>query len=121
MSDAELVDTPQNKLKLKNFHRQFKQAEKEGFDGAIAFARESMLSLPSEIHYRVYLEMADLAKRQHEYDLADRYYNHVHKLEPRAAQGWLDHAKLEEEGGDLARCGRLLTMGLTYCRYNEVR
>jgi len=119
MSEAELVETPQNKAMFKAFHRQFKQTEKEGLDRALAFARESMLSLPAEIHYRVYLEMADLAKREHEYQLAARHYDHVHQLEPRAAQGWLDHAKLEEEGGDLDRCGRLLTTGLTYCRFNE--
>ena len=40
-------------------------------------------------------------------------------MEPYAPQGWLEHAKLEEECGDMKRCEKIMDLGLEFCRFNE--
>jgi len=109
--------------------------EKEGFQAAKDFALSSLSLLPEKIHWKVYLQMADLAKRENLLREAHRYYKKVNKLQPYASQGWLEHAKMEEECGDLEKCRvsefaipnisvnfsfkKILATGLTYCTYNE--
>eukprot|EP01102_Stenamoeba_stenopodia_P016364 TRINITY_DN5718_c0_g3_i1.p1 TRINITY_DN5718_c0_g3~~TRINITY_DN5718_c0_g3_i1.p1 ORF type:complete len:1434 (-),score=333.17 TRINITY_DN5718_c0_g3_i1:126-4427(-) len=115
----ELSLSPTTKLKFKAFFRQFKLKEKEGFQAAKDFALSSLSLLPEKIHWKVYLQMADLAKRENLLREAHRYYKKVNKLQPYASQGWLEHAKMEEECGDLEKCRRILATGLTYCTYNE--
>ena len=101
---ASLTESPNSKLKFKNFYRQFKHKEKEGFDAALQFAKESLTCLPEKIHYRVYLEIADLAKRENRIREAQQYYTMVNEQQPTIVQGWLEHAKMEEECGHLDRC-----------------
>jgi hypothetical protein len=62
-------------------------------------------TLPTKIRWRVFLELADLAKREHELDDARALYQKVNALEPHAKEGWLEWAKMEEvrrrEGGEI--------------------
>lgn len=44
-----------------------------------------------------------------------RLYAIVHELQPFASQGWLEHAKMEEECGDMLECQSLLARGLAHC------
>ena len=53
-------------------------------------------TLPTKIRWRVFLELADLAKREHELDDARALYQKVNALEPHAKEGWLEWAKMEE-------------------------
>ena len=39
----------------------------------------------------------------------------MHNLQPLAAQGWLEHAKTEEEVGDFRTSMALLLRGLSFC------
>jgi hypothetical protein len=47
-----------------------------------------------QVHWRVYLEMAELSKRENKFDDARRLYRKVTKLQPYACSGWLEYAKV---------------------------
>jgi tetratricopeptide (TPR) repeat protein len=71
------------------------------------------------IHWKIAMELADLAKRQNHVPRARRWYERAHELERGASQVWIEHAKMEEECGELLRCEELMTQGLAYCELNE--
>lgn len=116
---SELVESPTTKQIYKQFFKQFKMTEKEGLAAAQEFAEQNLKLLPQKVHWKVYLELADLAKRENSLKLARKFYRSVIRLQPYASQGWLEYAKMEEECGQLDRCAEILTAGLSYCPYNE--
>ena len=65
------------------------------------------------------MEIADLAKRENLVDEAAYWFHKVNQLQPFASQGWLEHAKMEEECGRLETCQGILQTGLRFCPYNE--
>ena len=79
-----------------------------------------MQRLPSKVHWRIRLEMADLAKRENKFPLARTNFRMVTQLQPYAAQGWLEFSRMEDECGNLQRCQSILRQGLEFCPYNEV-
>jgi len=116
---GELVETAVDKTKFKEFFKVFKQREKESYAAAAEFAQSCLVSHPRSIHWRICLELADLAKRQDMLQEARHLFEMVHELEPLAHQGWLEHAKMEEEFGKLVQCERILLQGLQHCSENE--
>lgn len=75
---GELVESPTTRLNYKIFYRNFKQIEKEdGFKAAVAFATKHLAVLPKKVHWRVYLELADMAKRENMLEQARDYYMKV--------------------------------------------
>lgn len=116
---SELVESPTTKQTYKQFFKQFKAKEKDGLLPAQEFAEQNLKQLPVKVHWKVYLELADLAKRENSLKLARRFYRRVIQLQPYASQGWLEYAKMEEECGQLDRCAEILSAGLSYCPYNE--
>lgn len=121
------------KQQYKDFFKDFKEKEKDGgFELALQFAQEKLPTLPVSVHWKVYLEVADLAKRENHFDQAREYYGYVNRNQPFAGKGWLEFAKMEEECGNLKDCtkyvlpmpldslsGRILVQGLEYCPQNE--
>lgn len=116
---TEHAESPTTKNKYKTFFREFKLKEREGFEVALEFATQNLEILPENIHWKVYLEMADLAKRENRIKEARKFYKQVNSIQPTAPQGWLEYAKMEEESGDLDRCGKILSQGLSFCPLNE--
>jgi len=118
---SELVESPATRSAFKDFYRRFRSEERTSFQGAEDFAVQSLGdgSLPGKVHWRVYLELADLAKRSNRFADARRLYQQVCQLQPYASQGWLEYSKLEEECGHLNRGARILRAGLEYCEYSE--
>ncbi|KAH3765355.1 Pre-mRNA-splicing factor CLF1 [Pelomyxa schiedti] len=117
---GELVESPTSRLTYKMFYRKFKQTEKdEGLKAAVNFALRHLITLPHKVHWRVYLEMADMAKRENVLEEARDYYEKVTQLQPYASQGWLEYAKMEEECGKVEACRCILARGLNHCSYNE--
>ena len=118
---AELDESPATRLAFKNFYKAFRTEEKHSFQRAEELALRSLEdgSLPDSIHYKVYLELADLAKRSNRYVEARRLYQKVCQLQPYASQGWLEYSKLEEECGFMNRVTNILHAGLEYCTYSE--
>ena len=125
LKKAELNESPATKLAFKEFYRKFHALERTSLPEAEEFAMIVLnddadgAPLPESVHWRVYLELADLAKRSNRSDDARKLYGKVCELQPYTPQGWLEYSKLEEECGNLSRCSNLLYEGLTYCEYNE--
>eukprot|EP00808_Paulinella_micropora_P032341 g67634.t1 len=113
------IESPASKNMFKSFYKEFWQLAKEDPVLAHEMAVEKLPQLPKKIHWRVCMEVADLAKRQNRVNLARHWYAMANQLEPCAAQAWLEHAKLEEECGELRRCQRIVSIGLEFCEYNE--
>lgn len=118
---AELNESPATRSAFKDFYRKLRAEERNSFQDAEKFAMLSLKdgSLPETVHWRVYLELADLAKRSNRFEEARKLYEEVYKLQPYASQGWLEYSKLEEECGNMDACAKILTTGLEYCEYSE--
>jgi tetratricopeptide (TPR) repeat protein len=116
---SELVESPGTRVKFKDFYRQLRVKEKDSFHAAKSFGLSCIDLLPEKIHWRVYLELADLAKRENRFDEARELYKLANTSQPYAAQAWLEHSKMEEECGELLRCQQILYAGLAYCGQSE--
>ena len=113
--------SPKTRAVYKAFSHKLRSKETQGKGMAHAadLARRCMAELPAPVHWRVHLEMADLAKREKKFGEARRLYRKATEMQPTAAQTWLEYAKMEEERGHFERCQRILTAGLHYCPYHE--
>jgi tetratricopeptide (TPR) repeat protein len=118
---TELVESPATRIAFKEFYRAFRCEERLSFQKAEEFALSALEdeSLPESVHWRVYLELADLAKRSNRYVEARCLYQKVCQLQPYASQGWLEYSKLEEECGRMNRVMNILHQGLNHCEYSE--
>jgi tetratricopeptide (TPR) repeat protein len=118
---AELVESPAIRTAFKDFYRKFRVEERASFQDAEGFAMQALGdgSLPETVHWRVYIELADLAKRANRFVEARDLYQQVCRLQPYASQGWLEYSKLEEECGNMNICAKILRAGLGYCEYSE--
>lgn len=120
---AELEESNETKAALKDFTKKLKSAadERGSFKDAEAFAFKALAdnTLPESIHWKVYLELAELAKRANRFGDARNLYEKVCRLQPYAIQGWLEFSKLEEECGNMNLCGKILRAGIEYCEYND--
>ena len=118
---AELTESPATRSSFKDFYRRLRAEERLSFKDAEKYAMSSLSdgSLPESIHWRVFLELADLAKRSNRFEEARNLYQQVYTLQPYASQGWLEFSKLEEECGNMNACAKILFAGLEYCEYSE--
>jgi la-related protein 1 len=106
-------------LQFKDFYRQFRAKERQSFEAAKEYALACFELLPVKVHWKLFLEMADLAKRENRIEEARRLYRRVCHLQPHASQGWLEYSKMEEECGDMDAAARVLEKGLLFCEYSE--
>ena len=139
-TNKRLTDSPHTKELLKDFYRKLRAKAKISVEIAKNYAEDSLDSLPSKAHWRVYKELADIARRQyvfsrsislshpsspignssrHDYEEARAMFTRVNELQPYAAAGWIEHAKMVEDHGDDESCALLLAKGLKSCRFNE--
>mmetsp|Transcript_3891 Transcript_3891/g.7486 ORF Transcript_3891/g.7486 Transcript_3891/m.7486 type:complete len:1405 (-) Transcript_3891:348-4562(-) len=118
---GELIENPAIRSLMKEFYRKFRAQEKESLRDAEELAISALKSpdFPLSIHWRIYLELADLCKRSNNFKKARELYSKVCELQPYASQGWLERSKLEEECGNLEDCSFILSEGLKYCPMNE--
>ena len=119
------MESPTERQAFKEFGRNFRQREAESLSAARDYALASItkdspgMYLPPATHWRVYLELADLAKRSNEIDASRQYYRRACQIQSNASQCWLEYSKLEEESGNLKRCADILEEGLQHCSTNE--
>jgi len=59
----DFIESPRSKAAYKDFFKHFRLKEKESLDAARRFAVDALLQVPENARWRVYLELADLAKR----------------------------------------------------------
>lgn len=120
-----IMESPTERQAFKEFGRNFRQREAESLSAARDYALASItkdspgMYLPPATHWRVYLELADLAKRSNEIDASRQYYRRACQIQSNASQCWLEYSKLEEESGNLKRCAEILEEGLQHCSTNE--
>ena len=78
----------------KTFAHQLRSKETagHGLAHAMELAGRGMGELPPGVHWRVYLELADFAKRERCFGQARRLYRKATELQPCAAQTWLECA-----------------------------
>jgi la-related protein 1 len=120
-----IMESPAERQAFKEFGRNFRQREAESLTAARDYALASLskdkpgMYLPPATHWRVYLELADLAKRSNDIDASRQYYRRACQIQPNASQCWVEYSKLEEESGNLKRCADILREGLTHCSTNE--
>ena len=117
----ELVESPATRIAFKEFYRSFRGEERLSFQKAEEYALNALQdqSLPEAVHWRIYLELADLAKRSNRYVEARLLYQKVCEVQPYASQGWLEYSKLEEECGRMNRVLYILLQGLQHCELSE--
>ena len=65
------------------------------------------------------LDLADYAKRESKFKEAKLLFKLVSYLQPYAYQGWLEHAKMEEECGKQEKSRQMLLAGLKFSPLNE--
>lgn len=118
---GELDESPAVRLAFKTFYKAYRLEEQKGVGYAEEFAKKALQGevLPPSIHWRIYIELADLARRTNRFAEARRYFQKVCKLQPYASQGWVEYSKLEEECGNMNRVSNIMYAGLEYCEYNE--
>lgn len=106
-------------VQYKNFSQSAKEWEKLGISKMIKEVFSQISDLPKKVHWKVFLDLADYAKRENEFHKANTFFKIVTHLQPYAHQGWLDHAKMEEELGNIEKCRTLLKRGLKFIPLNE--
>ena len=118
---SELVETPTIRALFKDFYRQYRIEEKISSDAAAKFLNACLESIdfPSSIHWRLYLELADISKRANDFNNARELFQKVNNMQPYASQGWIESSKLEEECGHVDKCSSILKRGLHFCPTNE--
>jgi len=62
----------------------------------------------------VLLELADMARREGDFEHSRQLYKEVVTLKPKKNQCWLEYAKMEEEAGQLERAKHVLRRGLKH-------
>ena len=108
-----------SKNQYKILQKEMKEWEKQGFATTMKNVFENIFSLPKKLHWKLLLELADFAKREFEFKEAATIFKIITHIQPYAYQGWLEHAKMEEELGNIEKCRTLLKRGLTYNPLNE--
>lgn len=111
--------TSNGRSSFKAFAKEFRALQQVDWAAAYRFGVKSFDYIPSEVHWRICLEMADLCKRRNLVNSARKWFCKVNGLQPFASQGWLEYAKLEEEAGELSECRSILETGLSYCSLDE--
>jgi len=111
----DLLDSPNSKQKFKNISKDIKELEKSpscGFYDIVLQTFKLIKSVPQKIHWRIYLELADLAKRESKFGFAGSMFKIVVSIQPYAYQGWLEYSKMEEECGNYEQSRKIIQMGL---------
>ena len=120
---SDLVESPTSKNKYKLLQNQIKELEKANASYKQVNVRcmELILSLkvPQKMQWRVFLDMADFAKRESKFDEARYLFQLVASMQPFAYQGWLEFSKMEEECGNQQKSLDILLNGLKFNPLNE--
>jgi tetratricopeptide (TPR) repeat protein len=81
---------------------------------------EAYLLITSKTHqYKIFLDMAEKAKKLGQVIEAANWYHRANQSKPNQPQGWLDAMKLEEDSGRMEECEQVLLAGIHHCPQNE--
>ena len=98
------VESPISKQKYKSIQKLIDEWERSEapFPELLKLTMQKMviLEIPLKIQWRVFIDLADYAKRESRFETAAYLYKVVVASQPYAHQGWLEYAKMEEECGN---------------------
>jgi tetratricopeptide (TPR) repeat protein len=114
-----LVDSMSDDNLLNEFFEKMKQFKREQYKQACKYVEYCLEVFPPNLHDKLFLEIAERAKRANELQESQRWYQRLNVQKKHFVQGWLDHAKLMEEQGFLSESVELLLKGLSHCGINE--
>lgn len=119
----DIVESPISKNKYKNIAREMKECEKanDSYQMVVKTVLTKMITaqMPKKIQWRVYLDLADYAKRESKFDESRYLFKIVVSQQPYAYQGWLEYAKMEEECGNQEQSRDILLKGLHFNPFSE--
>lgn len=116
---ATLTESPRSKQVYRDFLKNFKEKEKQGFSHTFQATCRRLTTLPDKLHWKIFLELADLAKRENKLQEARALFSLASWLQPYAQQTWLEYSKLEEESGFLQKSRMLLLLGLHFSTLSD--
>lgn len=67
-SQQELIESPRTKNLYKEFYKVYRNKERESLDSAKAYVVEALTWIPDKSRWKIYLELAEIAKRNNEFD-----------------------------------------------------
>ena len=118
------IESPSSKNKYKGVAKFVEELEKANEVNFGELAAETLtkvltLDIPKKILWRLFLDMADYAKRDSKFDCARQLYKIVVSTQPYAYQGWLEYTKMEEECGNQEESNAILLKSLKFNKLNE--
>lgn len=121
ISSLDFIESPRSKHAFKEFMTTFRIKTKESASTAEEYALKLVTSsaMPEHARWRVYVELAELAKKSNDYQKAREWYIQACVSERRAASTWLEWSKMEEENGHLILAIKVLNFGVIICKLNE--
>ena len=117
------VESPNSKMKYKAISKIIDELEKSEATFKdlvqVTLGKIQSLEIPRKTLWRIFLDLADYAKRESKFDSARQLYKIVVCNQPFAYQGWLEYAKMEEECGNQEESNQILLKSLKFNQLNE--
>ena len=108
-----------HKNAFKEFMKPVKELENAGLVPVLTYLHRALRTLPRALHWQVFMELADVAKRENRISEARRMLELSVSLNPYAHQAWLEYSKLEEECGKMSESRKHLLVGIQFSPYCE--
>ena len=118
----DVAETPVSKKKQQGLSQLIKIEEKSGsFEQVVVSALSQIqeCNLPQKVNWKVFIDLADYAKRMSKFEQAKYFFKIAIAMQPFAHQGWLEFAKMEEECGNQAACREIIFKGLRFNPLSE--
>lgn len=107
------------KFAFKDFMKPVKELENIGLAAVLSYLHNNLHTLPKSLHWQVFMELADVAKRENRISEARKMLKISVLLHPFAHQAWLEYSKLEEECGKMMEARKKLIVGIQFSPFCE--
>mmetsp|Transcript_34411 Transcript_34411/g.89051 ORF Transcript_34411/g.89051 Transcript_34411/m.89051 type:complete len:972 (-) Transcript_34411:547-3462(-) len=105
---------------FKEFAQKLKKAKSEqGYSEAMKVASSYLQREDAPLKWKVYLELADIAKKDMIIDDARGFFKQACESNPHVTQAWIEYIKMEEEYGEMKLCKQILKEALENCPNND--
>lgn len=111
--------TQVQKNAFKEFMKPVKDLESSGLVAVLGYLHFNLHTLTKALHWQVFMELADVAKRENRIEEARKMLQISVYLNPYAHQAWLEYSKLEEECGKMPQARKNLIIGIQFSPFCE--
>lgn len=119
VNKQEFVESPRSKAAYKDFGNQFRNKYKISPEEAEQYATQMIHSMPEHARWRVFMDLAELHKKNNDPEKSRECYIKACSSERRASAIWLEWSKMEEENGHPIAALHILTLGIMICKLND--